>query len=210
MKKLIILITILFLVIVPSYGQIEVGINVLPGISTNRVSSDSDSISFDNDGVGYKISLGLLLDFELKENYYFSTGIYWFPERIGIKATLSDEVRTQSYNLQYIQLPFNLKLLTDEFSIDKKVFFQLGLAFQFKLNEKGNNLNDIFIDKFNFYDIKLDFGVGLEMKVGQNTTLITGITYYRGLVNAIKPNSFLKGDLSIKNDYYALNLGVKF
>jgi len=210
MKKHIILITILFFVIVPSFGQIEVGINVLPGISANRVSSDSDSISFYNDGVGYKISLGLLLDFEFKKNYYLSTGLYWFPERVGIKAQLSDETRTQSYDLQYIQLPLNLKLLTDEFSIDKKVFFQVGLAFEFKVNEKGGNLNDIFIDKFNFYDIKLDFGVGLEMKVGLNTTLITGITYYRGLVNVIKPDSFLKGDLKIKNDYYALNLGVKF
>jgi len=210
MKKHIILITILFFVIVPSFGQIEVGINVLPGISANRVSSDSDSISFYNDGVGYKISLGLLLDFEFKKNYYLSTGLYWFPERVGIKAQLSDETRTQSYDLQYIQLPLNLKLLTDEFSIDKKVFFQVGLAFEFKVNEKGGNLNDIFIDKFNFYDIKLDFGVGLEMKVGLKTTLITGITYYRGLVNVIKPDSFLKGDLKIKNDYYALNLGVKF
>ena len=150
------------------------------------------------------------MDFELKKNYYLSTGIYWFPERVGIEAQLSDEVRTQSYDLQYIQLPLNLKFLTDEFSIDKKVFFQLGLAFEFKVNERGDNLNDIFIDKFNFYDIKLDFGLGLEMKVGQNTTLMTGITYYRGLVNVIKPNSFLKGDLRIKNDYYALNLGIKF
>jgi len=210
MKKHIILVTLLILVQVPVFCQVEVGVNVLPGISANRVSAQSDSISFDNDGVGYKIALGLLLDFELKKNYYLSTGIYWFPERVGIKAQYMDEVKTQSYNLQYIQLPLNLKLLTDEFSIDKKVFFQAGLAFEFKVDEKGENLNDLFIDKFNFYDIKLDFGLGLEMKVGQNTTLIIGITYYRGLVNVIKPDSFLKGDLKIKNDYYALNLGIKF
>ena len=193
-----------------TYGQVKVGFNILPGLSVNRISSESDTLTFSNDGVGYKIALGVFFDFETKKNYYFSTGLYWFPKRVGFKVMHSENVSAQSFNLQYIQIPFNFKFMTDEFSIDKKFFFQAGLAFEMKVDEKGRHLENIYLEKFNFWDIVLDFGVGIDMKLGQNTTLFTGITYYRGLLNVVKPQPFLKGDLKAKNDYWAINLGMKF
>jgi hypothetical protein len=191
-------------------GQVKIGANVLPGIAVNRISSESDTISFHNDGVGYKIALGILFDIETKKNYNFSTGIYWFPKRVGFKVINSNEEITRTFKLQYIQVPFNFKLMTDEISIDKWIFFQFGVALEMKVDEKGNHLEEIYLEKFNFWDIVLDFGTGLEMKLGQNTSLFTGITYYRGLLNAATPQSFLKGDLKTKNDFWALNLGIKF
>jgi len=193
-----------------AFSQVKVGANLLPGISTNRISSDSDTISFSNDGVGYRIALGILFDFETRKNYYFSTGIYWFPKRIGIKAGSSEGENEQSFNLQYLQIPFNFKLLTDEFSIDKWFFFQFGIAFDMKIDESGKYTEAVYIEKFNFWDIVLNFGVGIEMNLSQNTTFFTGVTYYRGLLNAVKPQSFLENELTVKNDYWALSLGVKF
>jgi len=210
MKKYVILISLIILLFPLAYSQVKVGINVLPGISVNRISSESDTIAFGNDGVGYRIALGVLFDFETKKNYYFSTGLYWFPKRVGFKVENSEGERAQSYNLQYLQIPFNLKLMTDEFSIDKWFFFQFGLAFEMKVDERGRYLEEIYLEKFNFWDIILDFGFGFEMKLGQNTTFFSGVTYYRGLLNIVKPQPFLKGDLKAKNDYWALNLGIKF
>jgi hypothetical protein len=210
MKKYNILFSLIMLLSTSTYSQVKVGANLLPGISTNRISSDSDTISFSNDGVGYRIALGVLFDFETRKNYYFSTGIYWFPKRIGIKAGSSEGVNEQSFNIQYLQIPFNLKLLTDEFSIDKWFFFQFGIAFDMKIDESGKYSEDVYIEKFNFWDIVLNFGVGIEMNLSQNTTLFSGVTYYRGLLNAVKPQSFLQNELTVKNDYWALSLGVKF
>jgi len=193
-----------------AYSQVKIGVNVLPGMLVNRVSSESDTLSYSNDGVGYKIALGILFDFETQKNYYFSTGLYWFPKRAGFKLESSEGTETYSYKLQYIQIPFNIKLLTDEFSIDKRFIFQFGLAFEMKIDEKGKYLEEIYLEKFNFLDIVLDFGIGLDMKMGQNTSIFTGITYYRGLLNIVQPQSFLKGDFKAKSDYWALNLGIKF
>ena len=210
MKKYYILFSLTLSLSTYAPGQVKVGANLLPGISANRISSDSDTISFSNDGVAYRIALGILFDFETRKNYYFSTGIYWFPERVGIKAESAEGVKQQTFNLQYLQIPLNFKLLTDEFSIDKWFFFQFGLAFEMKIDESGKNLEEVYLEKFNFWDIVLDLGIGIEMKLGQNTSFFSGITYYRGLLNAVQPQSFLENDLKIKNDYWALNLGIKF
>jgi hypothetical protein len=203
---------ILFFILfsIETLSQVKLGINVLPGVVVNRISSESDTLAYSNDGVGYKVALGLLLDFEREKNYFFSTGLYWFPKRVGIKMESPEGVETYSYKLQYIQIPFNIKFLTDEFSIDKKFFFQIGFAFEMKVDEKGKYLEELYLEEFNFLDIVLNFGTGLDMKLGQNTTLFTGITYYRGLINVVEPQSFLKGDFKARNDYWALNLGIKF
>ena len=208
--KYLIFISLFLLISITTYGQVKVGFNVLPGISVNRVSSESDTLTYSNDGVGYRIALGILFDFETKKNYYFSTGLYWFPKRAGFKLESSEGEERYSYKLQYLQIPFNFKLFTDEFSIDKRFFFQFGLAFEMKIDEKGKYLEEIYLEEFNFLDIVLDFGIGLDMKMGQNTSLFTGITYYRGLLNIVEPQSFLKDDFKAKNDYWALNLGIKF
>ncbi len=210
MKKYYILVSLILFLSTYAVSQVKIGANILPGISANRISSDSDTISFSNDGVGYRIALGILLDFETKKNYYFSTGIYWFPERVGIKAVSTEGEKQQSFNLQYLHIPLNFKLLTDEFSIDKWFFFQFGMAFEMKIDESGKYSEEVHIEKFNFWDIVLDLGIGIEMKLGQNTALFSGITYYRGLLNAVKPQPYLQDELTIKNDYWALNLGIKF
>jgi len=210
MKKYFILTSFIFLLSTISSGQVKVGINALPGLSVNRISMDSDTLSLGNDGVGYKIALGVLFDFEAKKNYYFNTGLFWFPKRIGFKMKNPEGEIAHIYKLQYIHIPFNFKLMTDEFSIDKWAFFQFGLAFEMKVDESGRHLEELYLDKFNFWDIVLDFGTGLEMKLGQNTSCFMGITYYRGLLNVVKPQPFLKGDVKAKNDFWALNLGLKF
>lgn len=210
MKKYYILFCLSILFCSFASAQVKVGANILPGLSVNRISSENDTLSFSNDGLGYRIALGILLDFETRKNYYFSSGLYWFPKRVGIRAIHEDSTSEQSFKLQYLHIPFNFKVLTDEFSIDKWFFFQFGLAFEMKIDESGRNMESVYIEKFNFWDIILDFGIGVEMKLGQNTAFIAGITYYRGLLNAINPQPVMEDDLTLKNDYWALNLGIKF
>ena len=144
--KYTLLIFLILLSVTLGNGQVKIGVGALPALSVNRISSESDTVSYSNNGVGFKIAFGLLLDFELKKNYNINTGIYWFPKRLGLVMNDQNEEAKQSYRIQYIQIPLNFKLMTDEFTIDKWFYFQLGLAFEIKIYESATNLEDFYIE----------------------------------------------------------------
>lgn len=210
MKRLILLSSfIIFNVHI--FAQTRVGISVQPGILANRVSSDVDSIHMGKDGSKPKIWLGIYMEKELKENYFFVTGLYWTPKRFGMKQGSGAEQETLNVKLQYLQIPLLLKLLTDEIALDKKIYFQLGPTLEIKLQESPDrDLSDFYIDKIDFWDIGLHFGSGLDIKVGRNTIITGGLSYYRGLSNTIKTIKSLERNIRVKNDFYALNLSLKF
>ena len=212
MKRILFVSFLVLTVVVNARAQYKIGLNALPFMSINRVTNEIDSISLSNNGAGYSVGLGLMFDLEMKENYYFSTGIYWFPKTIRLSTYLPDgSPKDQTFNVQYVQLPLTLKLTTDEFSIDKRFFFQLGPTFDIKVSESPKSgKNNFYIDKFNFMDINLNFGAGIEIKLGYNTAFFGGLSYYRGLINAFKPAGIEKGYIRIKNDMVSLNLGLKF
>jgi hypothetical protein len=210
MKPIIILI-LLLIISLYGYPQVNIGLSVQPGILANRVSDNINAVSAGKDGSKPKLWLGINFEKELRKNSYFLTGIYWAPKRFGMR--LSDETgeRTLNVNLQYLQLPLMLKLYTDEIALDKRLYFQVGPALEFKVHDSTDaDLVDFYISKINFWDVSLHFGAGMDFRVGYNTRISGGFTYYRGLVNVIIPESDYKGDLRVKNDFYALIVGIRF
>jgi len=192
-------------------AQTRIGLSFQPGILANRVSSEVDSLHVMKDGSKPEIWLGIRLEKELKENYFFITGLHWAPKRFGMKQGTGPEQESLQVKLQYLQIPILLKLLTDEIALDKKIYFQLGPILEIKLQESSDgSLSDFYIDNVNFWDISLHFGAGMDIKVGRNTILTGGFAYYRGLANIVKTSNSLDSNIRVKNDYYALNLGVKF
>jgi len=210
MKKYI-LIIFFILFYINAYPQYKLGLAVQPGILVNRVYSDPDTLNFSNDGSKLKFWLGLYVDIEIKENYYFTTGLYWAPKRIGLILENATDKQNLNIKLQYLQIPLLLKLLTDEIALDKRIYFNLGPTIEFKLEESfDNNKSTFYIDKINFWDISLHFGAGMDIKIGRNTIISGGLSYYRGMANVIKTDDALSSNLRIKNDFYAINLGIKF
>lgn len=211
MKKSILLILAFFLYHDLVQAQFKLGLNIYPAVVGNRITSDADTITYVNNGNAIRIPVGVFLDIQIKENYFFNTGIYWAPKTIHLKLTGPERTNTEMFKLQYIQIPFNLKLKTDEIALDKRLFFQLGPALDIKVDESIKNDPSVFyIKKFNFWDLSLNFSGGLEIKIGQNTSLFGGLSYSRGMINVAIPVTALKEHLSIKNDYYALNFGILF
>jgi hypothetical protein len=209
--KQIILLTLLLFVFLTGHSQVNIGVSVQPGILTNRVSDNINSVSAGKDGSKPKLWLGVYFEKELKENNYLLTGLNWAPKRFGMRISDENGQRTLNVKMQYLQVPVMLKLYTDEIALDKKLYFQIGPTFDFKVYDKADdNLEDFYIDKINFWDVSLHFGGGMDFRVGYNTRISGGIAYYRGLVNAIIPESSYKGDLRVKNDFYALNVSIYF
>src|SRR5699024_4570828 len=117
----------LFLILFTANAQTKIGIKVSPLLSVNRVSTDDGNIAAASDGVGLRFSFGPIVDFFLKENYYFSTGILYTPKRAGI--SIKDELgiqRSEDYKLQYLQIPAMIKLFTNELALDTRVYFKFG------------------------------------------------------------------------------------
>jgi hypothetical protein len=155
---------------------------------------------------------GPVYDHFITDNYSFSTGLLYAPKRVGLERRHPNDPtknRAESYNLQYLQLPATLKLFTNELALDTRIFFQLGGITEIKINEKPMNKVDPIVTRFQFFDVSLHLGAGVEHRLSYNTILFGGFFYNRGLINAAAKTPELDG-LRINNDLLGLDLGIKF
>ncbi|ELR69282.1 hypothetical protein C900_05166 [Fulvivirga imtechensis AK7] len=210
MRKNLLLIVLLLASSSIGFAQFKLGFKFSPTISTNRIDSDSGEASFSSDGAGLRFTAGLIADYPLTENYYFSSGILLASKRGAFKAKTATTTTTEEYALQYIQVPVTLKLFTNEVSLDKRIYFQVGGTIEFNVKEEPRKDSYVFVEDFRLFDTSLLVGVGLEYKVGVNTIVFGGFTYSRGLLNTIDKHLPLDEDVILKNDYIGLDLGVKF
>ncbi|QSE98229.1 porin family protein [Fulvivirga lutea] len=211
MRKIALLLFVL-LFSVKSYSQFKLGFQFSPVLSANRVDYESDTESIGSDGTALKVSFGPIADFAITEHYYVSTGVLFCSKRAGFEGQAGNSpASTEEYNLQYVQIPATMKLFTNEVSLDKRVYFQFGGTFDFNIKEEADKDEYVLVEDFRFFDFTLLAGLGLEYQVGTSTILYSGLSYHRGLINAVSEQfDGLGGDLTLKNDYFALNLGIKF
>ncbi len=210
MKRFIFLLVILFGSI-DAFTQVKIGLQLSPSISSNRIESQSDQFSIKNDGSKLKFKFGIVADFPLADNYYFSTGLLYTTKRVGVTAveTLSGTSISEEYDLQYLQIPLTMKLYTNEIVLDTRLFFNLGANAEIAISEKFNKDN-VIIEDFKLFDTSLVLGAGVERKMGANTAVYVAIMYNRGLINPISTSMDIDEKILLKNDMIGLDLGIKF
>jgi hypothetical protein len=205
---------ILFLTVTTTaFSQFKIGFQLSPILSTNRVDIKSAEFDVDSDGTALKMAFGPFADFRLTDNYYVNTGIFFASKRAGLEQTnkITGNITKEEYSLQYIQLPITMKLYTNEVSLDKKFYFQFGGAFEFNVKEEPDDVNYTLVNDFRLFDFSVLAGLGLEFQIGTSTILFGGLSYHRGLINAVSEQADgLGGDLTLKNDYISLDFGIKF
>ena len=190
-------------------GKSRIGFKVAPSFSSNRVSADQGDLNIFNDGSKLKLTVGPIIDIELTDNYYLSSGLLIVSKRAAIKVRSDEGSFIESHKLQYLQIPATLKLFTNEIGFDSKAYLQLGGLVELKVSHKTDNQASALIDKFRFFDTSLVFGVGLERDMGSNISAFAGIGYNRGLINAVTGDNSGE-NLSLKNDIVSIDFGVKF
>ncbi|MBC7923411.1 MAG: PorT family protein [Ferruginibacter sp.] len=214
-------------------GSVRLGIRFAPGLAFNSVESESISNEITNNGSGVRLSGGLTADFMLTDNYAFSTGLWYtirrsafnrvrFPES-NDPMTSPTVIGSSEYNLQYLQIPVTLKLFTNEVAPDARLYFQLGGTFDAKLAERAidKSLNALYARSVNqskkIYkpvDVSLLLGLGTEFRMGENTTFFGGLTYNRGLLNAVRGLEYngqdLNDNMKTLNSTLSLEIGLKF
>lgn len=193
---------------VDSFAQLKLGVQMSPTLSFNRIDDDDAQVGFDNSGIGGRLIAGAVADYMFQENYYFSTGIFFVPKRVGLE-TSTDPV-AESYRLHYLQVPVSVKLFTNEVTLDTRIYFQVGFTLDLKILEDNLSEDTQYIERFGPVDSSLLLGTGAEYQIGYSTIVYGGFSYRRGLANVVRTPADITGDLQVKNDLFSLDLGVKF
>ncbi|RSK30100.1 porin family protein [Hymenobacter metallilatus] len=204
-------------------AQVEIGLKVSPSVTHLRADSPSN-YGFENQKSKVGIGGGIIVDYFFGQNYAFSTGL----ELTGKGGTISyfdpsqNRRIEQKIGLQYLQVPITVKLFTNDIATDTKLYFQLGgslnAAIAGRINgekrytDAGTGQETKAAKHVIIPDAGLRGGFGVEYQLGQNTKLLAGLSYHRGLFNI--DNYF--GDernfkeVELKNSEFALDLGIKF
>ena len=195
-----------------TFAQLKLGVQFAPTISANRVEYEGTDFDLDSDGTGLRMVFGPIVDYQLTDNYYLSSGLLFTSKRGAFEINYPDGTKgTEEYKLHYIQLPATMKLFTNEVALDKKIFFQFGGSFDFNIQEEPENTDNTLVKDFFFMDVSLIAGLGLEYQLGTSTIAFAGISYHRGLINQVdEVGEFPADDITLKNDYIGFNFGVKF
>lgn len=178
-KYLLLLCYLLTFNYVIAFAEDRVNIFISPGLSFGRVHTDPDNVGFESNSVGFGGKLGALYDWNIKNNYYLSSGLIFVLQQIGFKNPKLNE----QHEMQYLQVPVLVKLYTGELDLDLRCYVTVGLIGAFKLNNWVSHTNhkEVFINKLRMCTINGILGVGVEYQFSLSTSIFAGISYQLGL-----------------------------
>jgi hypothetical protein len=222
MKK-ISLIAVLFLITSSAFAQWEIGIKITPSIATNRVVAPS-AFGFNALNSKTRFGGGVIADYFFGANYAFSTGLIYNGRGAGVSYNRPGSTpvtrASDEFSIQYLEIPFTIKLYTNEIATDTKLYFQAGGSLDPRISGKVNQekldpvTNNKNTRRFNIADISVLIGAGAEMQLGESTRVFGGLSYHRGLLDIDNyyenKGQFNNNNIEIKNSYVALDLGIKF
>ncbi|MES2731375.1 MAG: porin family protein [Bacteroidota bacterium] len=221
MKKAILLIGF-FTVSVLGFAQ-DKKVNLGIRTAINLGSNNAEGENYSKNGSGMRLSGGLIVDFNLSDNYAISTGVLYTIKRAGFKRTLPNNTTQSSvYNLQVLQLPISLKLFTSEVATDTRLYFQVGSTVDIKLAEvpldKATNFlfNETKGSVYKPVGVGLLLGAGVEMRLSDANSVFFGLNYNRGLINATGSAAFnvdgskFYDQVSSRLNLFGLEAGLKF
>jgi len=145
-------------------------------------------------GLGFAFNQGGVLkhDFggDLWRNSTLSNSIYHdLPDGVGLR-----------YSLQYVEIPFGLKMKTQEFGYIRYFaelpIFTLGILTQAQGAVEGTDMNtdkENIRDDVNLFAFSWGIGGGIEYSVGPNTSLVGGIYYQNNVTDVTKNDGKRRG-----------------
>lgn len=212
-------------------------------------SPEGEGNSIEGNGTRFALKYGLYMDFRLdgNENYFFSTGLFMIntggslshDNAIGVPTSNDPLMRSRrevDYRINYLTVPFNFKLMTNEIGYNRyfaRVGFDASLAVHSRFDSSDRLLSDPGLtferenanssDFTRFYRFGLHIEAGIEYNIGGNANLMVSLEWNNGLNNVFNSskrlptgtdaadNVQLNGERAIAAiNFLALNLGVYF
>lgn len=217
MKRLVLIAVILF-TITRIYSQsFEIAVYTEPQLSW--ITSDGSEIS--NDGSLLNLNTGIEFNIYFMESYAFTMGVtmnnsggkFLYNENIAFDEQGNDLFvnagSIAKLNLQYITIPFGLKLKSEELGYTS-FYFHGGLIPMMKLkasiSSETENYNKLSISSnINFFNVNYFAEIGIEYRLGGNTALIAGLKWSAGFTD-VTSNDLVNANLNSAG----LHLGILF
>ena len=200
-------------------SQVNLGLELMPFVTLNRYVTNNEQLNITKQR-SMLLGTNLFIDVAASDRYHFYLGAGYTPSRIHYIYSTGTIDGEELRKLQYISLSAALRLYTDEILTGGRLFFHAGPVVDLKIHDRIHKRNNILIrENASFGDLSIKLGAGFELDVGLSTSLLAGIFYQRGLINAAHKihgaigttNILAEGqDFSIKRDIIAFMLGVKF
>ncbi len=233
-------------------GKTRFGIFVAPNLSWMKPTANkSDDKLYLLDATGNKMgfSWGLMIDYFFDENYGISTGFQLTSMGGKMNAELNPNVAAPAtnnivrsanfeYMLRYVEVPFGLKLLSDELKSGIRVYGQLGVCAGIAISKKANydvtytdtnNTGAIVNKTVNAEDekiqgtgiapllLQMNLGAGIEYPISNKMSFTAGVYFNNGFVpDVTNPKEYdldYKGKFSDGNtrlNSFGLRIGIFF
>lgn len=209
-------------------------------------SSKSEDQKYHVDGNGSKMGYlwGLMADYYFTENYGISTGFNLnrgggeiITSLIHDSGPVANTVKYANfnYNLQYLDLPFALKLRSDEFKNGLSVFAQIGLTLKINISKKSRYIVNYYDENATYQTasgdneilrgglsinpilLEMNVGGGIEYPITDKLSFYTGIFFNNGfLPDVTNPENYSLGyngsfkDANTRLNNFALRVGIFF
>lgn len=213
MKNIFILAFILFFCNGIAYAQdyygssysgkkVSLGITAAPNYHWLRYGEGAD---VKQEGkIGY--SYGLLSDFALTQNYYFSTGflINNVKSNSNYSARGNQALPIRTYHLQYVEVPFAVKLQSTQ-RYYRSYYGQFGFSAGIKVSgdvEEEGQKTALERDAKNLR-LALQIGGGINWQLDHGLSLMTGLSFNNGFTEILKEGK-------PKSSYVAFNVAIFF
>lgn len=209
----------------PTDKKFHFGLKATPGLYW--VKTDDETVT--SNGLKFGFGYGLITEFRLAENYGFATGIELTG--VGSKYTQIATVTTgtvstnindeQDIKLQYIQIPFTLKMKTKQIG-SMKYFGQFGLGAAVNLKATSDykitvgtatplEKNDAEVtDYINPIRLALIVGGGIEYNLSGSTSAVASVHFDNGFLNTIRKKNPNEYDTKVFTKGIVLTIGILF
>ncbi len=216
MKKIVTFLSFLFILsqTLHAQGEFRFGFQASPSFSW--IGTNSNQVNSDGVRLGFK--LGVLGEYYFQENYALVGGIgfafgqggtltqelpgtFWEQSEHASQMVLMNAGTTLKHSLQFIEIPVAFKMATRYFGSLRYYAeipqFTIGIKTQSRGTIEGTTAMNEAVDEPKI-DIKkeiaplnlsLGLGLGAEYEISESTSLVAGIFYQQGVLDATDDKS---------------------
>ncbi len=197
----------------------EMSFQWLASMSWNSASGSGSAALTNNFGSGLRTTVGPNMDlYFFQDRYAFGTGLWYTIKRMGYSpppdrfTNPGTTVRTSAFNLQYLQVPITMKLISNTLFRTGRSFIQYGGVLDFKLDESAIDYQNNYIyqrdgnlDQFTSAGLSMLLAVGYMHRIGPTNDLVMTMQYQRSLTNNAIP-----ANMWSVNQHFAFGFGLSF
>mgnify|MGYP001296083695 CR=1 FL=1 len=200
-NKIIVVVLLLPLMVISSYGQIDLGVKVGINVSTQLESG----VSWSGDDLTVGLNAGGIIRYHVNEWLALKSDISYIQKgrRYRDLAKSSDIIQDRFH---YIIMPLKAEISISEkagLKGGQKLFFAAGPYYGLLLSAEKKDDNTSLNETTENYDYGMSVDLGFEFPV-KNQSISFGINYEMGL------SKFAKYDTELRNNTISFNVGFIF